>query len=120
MPNEQCDTNASMSPDERLTVLKHEWLARRHAGQACELWDVRGGTEAHGGLTVLWVPTEQVVWAFTADQAPTWYFSPFSRKTTLQCLVARELHHYLRRLEGYVPLSRRRARDPKDGLRATG
>lgn len=120
MRHEQCYINDPMNPDERLTVLKQEWLARRRAGQACELWDVRGGADAVCGFTVLWVPEEHVFWAFTAGQAPTWYFSPFSRELAFQLLADGETHHYLTRLEGYVPISCRGARTTEMPLRPMG
>ena len=90
---------------ERLAALQWEELARHAAGQACEVWEVNGGAEQLWGFTVLWIPTEHVFWAFNAGKGPAWYFSPFSREMTLQCLADWETHHYFTRLEGYVPVS---------------
>ena len=120
MSDQERDTHEPGAGGEYLLALKQEWLARRHAGQACELWDVNGGAEAVGGFTVLWMPEEHVFWAFTAGQEPTWYYSPFSRELTFQVLADWETHHYLTRLEDYVPVSRRGARQAETAPRPKG
>jgi hypothetical protein len=120
MRHEEPYANNPVSPGASLEALKQEWLARRHAGQACELWDVNGGADAVCGFTVLWMPEEHVCWAFHTGQEPTWYFSPCSRALTFQVLAHWETQHYLTRLKGYVHVSRRGARQTETAPRPVG
>jgi hypothetical protein len=50
-----------------MTMMGREWLARRDAGQACEIWAVNGGVDELWGFVVLWVPEERIALAVTLD-----------------------------------------------------
>ena len=61
------------APPDSLDALQREWLARYHAGHACEVWAVAGGADHAHGVTVLWVPAERLAWAGSYGMDFLWY-----------------------------------------------
>jgi hypothetical protein len=85
-----------------------EWYLQHHAGNEPEVWAVAGHeADERRPLTVLWVHRQRVLWVFSHEAAPIWYFSPFSRAITFHYLAEWEEgpFYYFTALPGYIPLS---------------